>query len=267
MATTYVQGYDASTLKSHQSRTAEIQADYLLPKIKSTSRVLDVGCGPGTITCGFAQYASEGTITGVDFSGEVIDQARGEAAQRGISNIQFQVASAHDLPFEADSFDIVHCHALLVHLPDAAAAVKEMHRVCKPGGFVGCREPDWDCLAIHPSSAVLEKWKKVSAQLKINEGAEPNAGRHLAEWAIEAGFDADKVQVTSNVLQYFGQDEVKFWSSLYADRVYTEFGERAVKSGLVTREEINLFAAAYIDWSNSRAAIWAMMHMRLLCQK
>lgn len=267
MATSYVQGYDTSTLKSHQSRSAEVQADYLLPHIKSTDQILDVGCGPGTITCDFAKYAPHGQVIGVDFGEKVIEQARAEASARGVKNIKFQVAGAHSLPFEDESFDVVHCHALLVHLPNAAAAVKEMWRVCKVGGFVGCREPDWDTLAIHPYNSALEKWKVVSKQLKVNEGAEPNAGRHLGEWAIDAGFNAEKVQITSNVLQYFGKEELKWWGSLYADRVHTEFGERAVSSGMVTREEIEQFASAYLDWSNSEFGIWAMMHMRLLCQK
>ena len=265
--TSYIQGYDASTLKSHQSRSAKVQSDYLLPFVKSTSRILDVGCGPGTITCDFARYAHRGSVTGVDFSEKVIEQALSEAAARGLDNVDFQTASAHNLPFEDDTFDVVHCHALLVHLPKASGAIKEMRRVCKVGGYVGCREPDWDSLAIHPHSPALEKWKEVSAQLKRNEGAEPNAGRQLAEWAVHAGFSPEQVQVSCNVLQYIGEEEVKWWGTLYANRVRTEFGERAVSSGLVTKDEIEQFASAYVEWSDTKFGLWAMMHMRLLCQK
>lgn len=265
--TSYVQGHDAATVKSHQSRSAEKQADYLVPHIQATSHVLDVGCGPGTITCDFARYASQGTVIGLDFSEKVIEQARSEADSRGSKNVSFQIGTAHSIPFEDNSFDIVHCHAVLVHLPNALAAIKEMRRVCKPNGYIAAREPDWDTCVIHPHSSALERWKAVQAELKRNEGAEPNAGRHLREWAVSAGFDSDRVQVTSNVLQYSGKEEVKWWGELYSARMSTEFGQRAVKTGLVSEKEVQGFAAAYLDWSKSEIGIWAMMHMRLLAQK
>ena len=265
--TSYIQGHDAATLRSHQSRNAESQADYLLPYIKADSHILDVGCGPGTITCGLAKYAPQGKVLGVDYSEEVVEKARKEARERGVENVSFQAGSAHELPFEDESFDVVHCHAVLVHLPDALSALKEMRRVCKAGGYVAAREPDWDTCVIHPYSTAIERWKAVQAQLKRSEGAEPNAGRHLAEWAFASGFDVDKVQVTSNVLQYFGKEHRKFWGELYVKRMDTELKNRAVKAGLATSEEIDEWAKAYLDWSKAEAGIWAMMHMRLLCQK
>ena len=133
--TTYTQGHDASTLQSHQSRSAEKQADYLLPHIKPTSHVLDVGCGPGTITCDFSKYTLQGSVVGVDYSSEVIEKAQAEATSRGCEkNVTFQVAAAHNLPFPDETFDIVHCHPVLVPLPDATGVLKEMRQAGKPGG-------------------------------------------------------------------------------------------------------------------------------------
>lgn len=200
--TTYNHGNDAATLRSHSSRTAEAQADYLLPYIKPKAHILDVGCGPGTITCGLANYAPEGKITGIDSSLEVIEKAKSEA--KDVSNVTFQVGQAHSLPFEDETFDIVHCHAVLVHIPDPAAAVKEMRRVCKTGGDIAAREPDLDTCVMHPHYPALEKWKVVQGQMKRNEGAEPNAGRHLAAWATAAGCAIEDIQGSSNTLQYFG---------------------------------------------------------------
>lgn len=266
-ASTYVQGHDAVTLKSHQSRSAEDQADYVLPYVREGSEILDVGCGPGTITCGFAKYATQGHVVGVDYSTAVIEQARQDARQRDLGNISFQVASAHSLPFPDDTFDIVHCHAVLVHLPNPAAALKEMHRVCKPAGHIAAREPDWSTCVIHPYNPYLEKWKAVHMQLKQKQGAEPNAGRHLAEWALAAGFLPDNVKLSSNTLHYSGKESVKWWGELYAARMRTEFGSRAVDAGLASAQDIDQFVEAYLAWSKSHAGVWAMTHMRLLCRK
>ena len=267
--TTYTQGYTSSVLKSHQSRTAAVQAAHVLPYITSSSHILDIGCGPGTITCDFAFLATQGQVIGADFSDEVLATARAEAERRGgLGNLTFQVADAKNLPFDDDTFDVVHCHALLVHVPNASAVVKEMHRVCKTGGCVACREPDWDTMVIYPLSASLAQWQRAQRELNVTVGSEPNTGRHLASWALAAGFDGINVRVTTDVLQYFGREEVKWWGEAYAERVTGDFGKRAVESGLLTREEIERISEAWREWSRGAdGALFALMHMRLLAQK
>jgi ubiquinone/menaquinone biosynthesis C-methylase UbiE len=263
----YMQGHDASTLASHRSRSAEKQASYLLPKITRTSHILDVGCGPGTITCDFAKYTSQGHATGVDYSADVIESAETEAKNRGVQNITFRAATVHNLPFDDETFDIVHCNAVLVHLPRAVEALKEMRRVCKTGGIVATREPDWATCIIHPYMPPLERWKAVHVQLKRNEGIEPNAGRHLASWALEAGFSTGNVSIQCDVLQYFGKEEVKWWGELYAKRMHTEMGDRAVRASIATANEVDVFAAAYLEWSTTDGALWTLTHMMMLCEK
>jgi ubiquinone/menaquinone biosynthesis C-methylase UbiE len=173
LQSSYTQGHDDDVLKSHRSRTAEVNADYLLPYIMPNHQILDVGCGPGTITTSFVKYVPEGRVVGIDISDKVLEQARTEAALQKIggARLQFHTGSAHEMPFEDETFDIVHCHALLVHLPNTLAAVREMRRVCKKGGYVAAREPDWDTMVVHPLSEPIQRWKSIQAQLKRNEGA------------------------------------------------------------------------------------------------
>ena len=64
--TNYTQGYSKATLTSHTSRTVESDASFLIPYIKPTDTILDVGCGPGTITIGLAALAHKGSVTGID---------------------------------------------------------------------------------------------------------------------------------------------------------------------------------------------------------
>ena len=268
--TTYIQGHGPSTVASHQSRSAAKQAGYLLSHITPTSHILDVGCGPGTITCDFAALAHASTVIGVDYSDDVLATARNEASKRGLSNVDFQSGSAFELPFEDGTFDVVHCHALLVHLPNAPAAVKEMRRVLKPNGYLGMREPDWFTCVIHPPYPELTRWINVQAELKRREGAEPNAGRHLAEWCLESGFEGGRIEVRCDVLSYSGEEEIGWWGELYAKRMGTEVGKRAVETGLATEEEVEGWREGYLRWAREggeKGGIWAMMHMKVLARK
>jgi ubiquinone/menaquinone biosynthesis C-methylase UbiE len=81
-----------------------------------------VGCGPGSISIGFAQILHQGSVTGVDASEDVLERALQLARSMNLNNVTFRPADAYNLPFDENSFDIVHCHALLVHLSDPAKA-------------------------------------------------------------------------------------------------------------------------------------------------
>ncbi|KAF7561611.1 hypothetical protein G7046_g2534 [Stylonectria norvegica] len=80
----YTQGYSNSTIATHLSRTAETDAAFLLPHVKRSDRILDVGCGPGTITTSLAKYADEGATVGVDISTDVLQKAKTLAAEASV---------------------------------------------------------------------------------------------------------------------------------------------------------------------------------------
>ena len=111
----YTHGHVESVLRSHRWRTAENSAGYLLPRIHEGSRILDVGCGPGTITLDFARLASAGFVAGVDRSGAVVQEARAAAVQAGVANVEFAVGDVYSLQHRAGTFDVVHAHPVLQH--------------------------------------------------------------------------------------------------------------------------------------------------------
>ena len=99
-------------------------------------RLLDVGCGPGSITRGFAERLSPGQVIGLDLSKEIVAAARQDAAARGLANLQYEQGNVYALPFPDTSFDVVYAPYVISVVPDPVAVTREMHRVCRPGGKI-----------------------------------------------------------------------------------------------------------------------------------
>ena len=126
---TYLHGHHDSVLRSHRWRTAENSAGYLLARLPAGARVLDVGCGPGTITVDLAARVPDGQVTGIDAAGDVLALARQEADRQGRANVRFEVGDVYDLGYADGTFDVVHAHQVLQHLSNPVAALTEMRRV------------------------------------------------------------------------------------------------------------------------------------------
>jgi ubiquinone/menaquinone biosynthesis C-methylase UbiE len=125
----YTHGHHDSVLRSHRTRTVDNSAAYLADRLRPGTRVLDVGCGPGTITVDMAARVASGEVTAIDASADVIKEAAALAAAQGVTNIEFAVADVYSLPYPDDSFDVVHAHQVLQHLTSPVAALREMARV------------------------------------------------------------------------------------------------------------------------------------------
>src|ERR1700710_2009172 len=154
----YTHGHHESVLRAHRRRTAENSAGYLLPHVRAGISLLDVGCGPGTITADLAARIAPGQVTAVEITDEALELARGEAQARGQSNIVFAVSDVHALDFPDDTFDVVHAHQVLQHLGDPVTALREMRRVTKPGGIVAVRDSDYAAFTWFPAIPELAEW-------------------------------------------------------------------------------------------------------------
>ena len=185
----YTHGHHESVLRAHRVRTAENSAGYLLPHLRPGMSVLDVGCGPGTITVDLAARIAPGQLTAVEQTDSALDLARAEVQARDQSNVEFLTADVHALDLPDDSFDVVHAHQVLQHVADPVQALREMRRVCKPGGVVAARDADYDGFVWFPQSQALDRWMTLYATAARANGGEPDAGRRLLWWAQQAGFD------------------------------------------------------------------------------
>jgi ubiquinone/menaquinone biosynthesis C-methylase UbiE len=262
---TYTHGHHESVLRSHRWRTAENSAGYLLGELVAGRRVLDVGCGPGTITLDFARRVAPGRVVAIDRDAGVLDAARGDARAQGISNVSFDEGDVYALAFPDASFDVVHAHQVLQHLSDPVAALAEMRRVCVPGGVVAARDSDYAAFTWFPADPDLTRWLELYHDVARANHAEPDAGRRLVAWAHAAGLR--DVSASASAWCFASADEREWWGGLWADRVVASaFAEQAVGSGLSTPGELDRLAAAWRRWATADDAWLAILHGEVLCR-
>lgn len=257
----YTHGHHESVLRSHRWRTVENSAAYLLPHLRPGLRLLDVGCGPGTITADFATRLAPGTVLGIDASAEVID-----AARRDHPDVTFSVADVYDLGLEDASWDVVHAHQVLQHLADPVAALKEMRRVVRPGGIVAARDSDYASFAWHPADERLERWLALYQEIARANGGEPDAGRRLLSWARQAGFT--RVDASASAWCFATATERHWWGSLWAERMTTSaIAQQARREGRATADELTAMADAWLSWAAAEDGWFAVLHGEVICTR
>lgn len=259
----YTHGHHESVLRSHRWRTAENSAAYLLPHLRAGQDLLDVGCGPGTITCDFADRGLR--VTALEPTSDALDLCRAEAGVRGV-DLAYATGDVHALPFADASFDVVHAHQVLQHVADPVQALREMWRVVRPGGVVAVRDSDYHGFVWAPASPSLDAWLALYQRLARANGGEPDAGRHLLRWAREAGLD--EARVGSSTWCFATPEDRAWWGGMWADRVLqSRFAEQAYAEGAATREELEAIRDAWLEWADDPDGWLSVLHGELLARK
>ncbi|KAF3904185.1 hypothetical protein AA313_de0209405 [Arthrobotrys entomopaga] len=265
----YLHGHHSSVLSSHSWRTIHNSAAYLLPYLEpytttssssaTTTTLLDAGCGPGTITCDLAAHLPNTQVTGIDVT--ILDSCAPLAASRNLKNITFQKGDIYNLPFPDNTFDIIHLHQVLQHLPTPPIPpIKELIRVCKPNGIIAARESDFGTFTWYPESKPLDNWRRVYISTAKAIGAEPLAGRMLHRWFMDAGVQRRDITCSSSCWTYSSPEEREWWGGIWAERtVKSSFAGLAVKEGIVGGEgELEEVAEAWREWSKEEYG-WIMV--------
>jgi SAM-dependent methyltransferase len=259
----YTHGQHESVLRAYRWRTAANSAGYLLSHLRAGDRLLDVGCGPGTITAGLADAVAPGPVTALDSSDEAIAQARLTLAARG--DIAYVVGDAHRLDFPDATFDVVHAHQVLQHVADPVAVLAELRRVCRPGGIVAARDADYAAMTWYPDVSTLDDWLALYRRIARTNGGEPDAGRRLVAWAHAAGFT--DVTASASAWCYASPEERAWWGGLWADRmVGSAVATQAVAEGHADRDELDRIAAGWRAWAASPDGWIAILHGEILAR-
>jgi ubiquinone/menaquinone biosynthesis C-methylase UbiE len=256
----YTHSHQPVVLASHASRTAEEAAAFLLNHLTPGMQVLDIGCGPGSITIGLARYVAPGVTVGIDQSDEALVAARGLAEEQRVTNVRFERANVYELPFEDGSFDVVYGHQILQHLADPVAALSEARRVLKPGGYVAVRDADYGTMTHHPHDPILDRWLEGYQQVARANGGEPDAGRRLMEWVRGAGFE--HLHPSSATWLYATPEDREGWSELWAGRRLEERGEDTLYGA-----DLPAIVAAFRRWAKDPNGWFAFIQGEVLARK
>lgn len=266
----YSQGHAPSVLRSQTWRTAENSAAYLLPYLRPGTNVLDVGCGPGTITVDLARRVAPGLVVGVDAEAGVVDQACRLAGESGVDNVTFQVRDISDLPRGPASaadvgFDVVHAHQVLLHLADPVAALRGMLDVVRPGGIIAARDADYAGMSWWPADPRLDRWLALYRSIARDHGGEPDAGRRLLAWAHAAG--ARDVRPSASVWLHANPAEREAWGGMWAERIVSsKIADEAIATGRASRDDLEDISRAWRAWADHPDGWFLVPHGEIVCR-
>lgn len=258
---TYTHEHSERVVQGQSQRTAETEAACLLPHLCPGMRLLDFGCGPGSITLGLAAAVAPGEVVGIDIEPSVIEQARAVAAERSITNVHFEVGSVYALPFPDASFDAAFSRSVLEHLARPLEALREVRRVLTPGGVLGVRDCDWGGYVVAPPSPLVEDALALYLRVWERNGGNPRRGREHKALLRAAGFS--RIEVSTGADVRGTPEATRGFADLCAYLLRRPtFVEQVSELGWTDPQQLEEMAAAFQVWGEHPDAFTAT----LLCQ-
>jgi ubiquinone/menaquinone biosynthesis C-methylase UbiE len=259
----YTHGHHRSVVKHHGARTAEDSAAFLLPHLRPGMNLLDIGCGPGSITVDLARRVVPGQVIGLDVAASILQTARRAVEEAGLDNVDVRKGSVYELDIEDGAVDVVFAHQVLQHLTDPVAALHEMRRVVKKGGLVAVRDVDYATFVWHPAHPMLTRWLELYHEVTARNGAQADAGRYLLSWCQEAGLA--EVAITTSSWSYADSGARAFWGNGWIERATeSDFAAQAVEYDLASRDELVEIAHTWRWWRDQPDGYLAMIHTEAL---
>lgn len=261
----YTMGYGAAATAIMAMRTAQDHAAFFLQHLKPGMSLLDCGCGPGSITLGFAELLAPGQVVGTEIEAAQVELARETARTRQLSNARFEVASIYELPFADASFDAVFISAVLGNLREPVRGLREAYRVLKPAGIIGVKEFDHGGDIVYPLEPPLKQYAELYWRLRLENGHDPEGGRKLGAFLLEAGF-AD-IQMAASYETYADPQGVRGFAEVSIGLLTEGWGDAFINRGWATSESIEEMSDAWLRFANMPGAIFAAAWCEAVARK
>ncbi len=261
----YTHGHHESVVQSHARRRAEVEAWFLLPQLRPGMRLLDAGCGPGTVSAGLARAVAPGEVVGLDAAPAVLEHARAHVDEESVDNASFVVGDIYKLDEPDESFDVVYANQLLQHLTDPVRALREMRRVLKPGGLLAVRDADYQTMCPAPKFPEFNDWNELYHEVAYRNAAEPDAGRELPGWVRAAGFA--ELELHPNVVALDGE-EARIWGRTWSQRIlYSSVADQAVEYGIAEASDLQRISEGWTSWAESESPFFMFAQMAVLARR
>lgn len=253
----YIGGYSSLVIEEILSkRTASVEAGFFLPHLRPGMRLLDCGCGPGTITVNLAEIVAPGDVVGIDIVDKQFEIGRTYARERGLSNVRFETGNIYDLPFSSNNFDAVFAHAILYHLKTPRKALTELYRILKPGGVIGIRDLDNGGTIFTPSSPILDKAHGLLDRVLEYNGGHLLFGRSQRAILREVGFV--NVQASASYDNYGTAETTRAVGKYLADLLLQPHMTSVItEQQWASQSELEEMSAAFKAWGEHSDAFLA----------
>ena len=247
---------DAPTRDLFNRRTLERDAAHLAPRLRAGMRVLDLGCGAGSLSLGIAAAVSPGEVLGIDLQASVIERARAAAEEAGLRNVHFEVGNIDGLELPEASFDLVHFSGTLGYLKDPLAALKLAFGALRPGGLIAAREPqkggDWFG---GPCAEAITLFFHVAMLNWRADGGDPGLGVRLGALLRQAGFE----QIEQHPIYSAAMSDVQATARAVLGALdRADFRERAVGRGWITPATWDRLAEQIATWAADATSVCAL---------
>lgn len=204
-----------------------------LPNLKGKT-ILDIGCGTGILSCYWAdEVGPTGKVIAIDISGEQLDIARKNAAERGLNNIEFIEMNVQDINTLYDKFDLIYCRFVLMHLKDQEMILRKLYDQIKPDGYLFCEEAmSYDAFFADPDSEAFQAWKKLILKLPLIYGTNFFVGKRLHSLFSNIGIHIVKSEICQPII--CEEQDKGYYYLAFTESVK----KKIVDKGMATMEEI-----------------------------
>jgi ubiquinone/menaquinone biosynthesis C-methylase UbiE len=249
--------------QDYATRTAEHQAAFVLPYLRPGMDLLDVGCGPGTITLGLAQAVTPGHVIGVDHDPLHIEAARALAAEQGMTNLDFEAGNVLSLPYEDNSFDVAFENDLLTHLSkDAVRGAREVYRVLKPGGFFAARDVDVESVVWGHASDSIKLLDQLFIKWHNARGSDITLGKQLPQILREAGFTSTLKSVSADIKG--DPQATRSHAEITVNLLEGPFGRAILENGWADQPTVDRLKESIQEWGEHPDAFFANVHVEVI---